>query len=146
MIQQCVDFYFSNDRVIVDDIELKRTSVSWTIDTVNEYINKGVGSLYLIIGSDSFFQFHTWKDYKLLLDKVTLIVFGRGRILEDRLYDYLTITLGVQDQNKIIFHEFEDYKLISSTQVRDRLYTNANMLDFVPEIILNYIESHSLYK
>ncbi len=65
--------------VEVDDQEIKRRGVSYTIDTIKAIEKEGVSNkeLFLIIGLDQLEQFDKWKDYKTLLKKVHLIVCSR---------------------------------------------------------------------
>ncbi len=63
----------------VSDIELKRNGPSYTIDTVNDILSHQTAGteLFLIIGTDAFFEIHTWRKYNELLDSVKLIIMTR---------------------------------------------------------------------
>ena len=65
--------------VEIDDQEIKRKGVSYTIDTIN-MIEKEAGlskEIFLIIGIDQFTQFDKWKNFKTIIEKVHLIVCSR---------------------------------------------------------------------
>ena len=63
----------------VSDIELNREGVSYTYLTVEELKNKYPDSeLVLLMGTDMFLSFHTWKNPDIILKNVSLGVFCRG--------------------------------------------------------------------
>ncbi len=76
MTTMCFD---SLDGFEVSDIELKRNGPSYTTDTVNEIISGQTDAteLFLIIGTDAFFEIHTWHKYNTLLDSVKFIIMTR---------------------------------------------------------------------
>ena len=65
--------------VEVDDQEIKRKGLSYTINTIRAIEKEAVFNreLFLIIGVDQLVQFHKWKDFKTLIRKVHLIVCSR---------------------------------------------------------------------
>ena len=66
-------------RFCVDERELSRGGVSYTIDTARE-LRAEFGSdtaLYLLLGADQFLNLPTWRDWLCLLDLVNLVVAGR---------------------------------------------------------------------
>lgn len=47
----------------VDECELKRTGISYTVDTLREFCTRYPDDqLYFLMGADSLAEFHTWKD------------------------------------------------------------------------------------
>lgn len=62
----------------VSDMELRRSGVSYTIDTLRElrqiYPDK---ELYFIIGADSVAQLHTWNSINEMLQLATFVAAGR---------------------------------------------------------------------
>lgn len=66
------------EKAEVDDRELKRGGVSYTIDTVKEIAAENPGAeLYLIIGEDSLEGLPRWKDYEELMTLVKVNVHPR---------------------------------------------------------------------
>lgn len=63
---------------VIDDREIRRGGISYTIDTVLD-LRKTIKAedLYLIIGADHLDSFHQWKDYKKILIEANLIVTTR---------------------------------------------------------------------
>ena len=72
---------------IVSDIEIKRGGTSYTIDTINAITEKfPEAKLYLLLGTDMFMCFETWRDFKGILDKATIAVFARKEGEEDLIH------------------------------------------------------------
>lgn len=68
-----------NSHFTVDDRELKRGDVSFTVDTVAELQAEiAADKWFLIIGSDSLASFDRWHEPARLLSMVTLAVIQRG--------------------------------------------------------------------
>ena len=76
MVKMC---FGGLDGFEVSDIELKRNGPSYTIDSVNDILSRQTEGtdLFLIIGTDAFFEIHTWRKYNDLLDSVKLIIMTR---------------------------------------------------------------------
>lgn len=61
-----------------DGIELERSGMSFTIDTIRALKTREPEAEFaLIVGFDTFREFHTWKDYEAIFDEVDLIVTSR---------------------------------------------------------------------
>ena len=67
------------EKTEVSDIELKREGMSFTYLTVEALARQYPGAeLYLLMGTDMFLSFHTWREPKRITDKATLAVMYRG--------------------------------------------------------------------
>ena len=69
-----------NSSFAVSDIEGKRSSPSYSIDTIKILISQ-IGKqadLFFIIGLDAFLEIDTWKHYKDLPDLVNFVVISRA--------------------------------------------------------------------
>ncbi len=65
-------------RFVIDERELDRAGPTYTIDTVREYAAEHPGTeLLLVIGQDQYGRFDTWREWRELLERVTLAVAGR---------------------------------------------------------------------
>lgn len=152
----------------ISDIELKRKGPSFTIDTINALLSEFPDSmdLFLIIGTDAFFEIHTWYAFKKLLESVKLIVMTRpgdnvesDKLKEKRAGFYLAdkIADGYQwsSKKKCFFHKtnktifFCDVSQlnISSTKIRNCFKEKSR----VSETLLNnevadYILKKGLYQ
>jgi len=63
----------------VSEIEINRTGLSYSVETVNEFRRclAGKANLSFVLGLDSFFEIHTWKAYRRLFERVAFIVMTR---------------------------------------------------------------------
>ncbi len=67
-----------NSSLRVSDIEIRRRGVSYTVDTVKAFHRRfPAAELFLIVGSDSLRQFHSWKDPEGILGLAFLAVYRR---------------------------------------------------------------------
>ncbi len=152
----------------VSNLELKRTGPSYTIDTVQQLLDDFSNSteLFLIIGSDAFFEIDTWHKFSSLLDTVKLVVMTRpgNNIETDELKEkyagsYLSTKVSAgyrwSAENKCFSHEtkktiffFDVTQLsISSTKIRKYIKENScTSSGFLHNEVANYITKKGLYK
>ena len=127
----------------VSDIELKREGPSYSYITVEQLREiYPDAKLYLLMGTDMFTSFLTWKNPERILKNAALAVMCRGdrgeraaiaaqkQVIEDMGYEVELIE--------------NDVTVISSTQMR-RLLAFRCAGDFLPEGVLDYIREKRLY-
>ncbi|MBX3043745.1 MAG: nicotinate (nicotinamide) nucleotide adenylyltransferase [Candidatus Kapabacteria bacterium] len=126
------------DKIFVDDYEITKGDTSFTIDTINYFVDKfgHRSELCLLIGSDQWVSFHKWKDWKLILDKVKLCIAGRD-IENNSINDVLTEYLFYNSE-KVIFLDTPLLD-ISSENIRKLLNQNQDVKDLVPQSIYKYL-------
>lgn len=128
----------------VSDIELCRSGVSYTIDTLKElhrlYPDK---KLYFIIGADSVVQLHTWNNIEEMMDLTTFVAAGRPGY--DDVMEEVVKHLGEKARKHILFLDTPEYD-ISSTEIRTRIQQNLSLDGMVPKVVEQYIFEHNLYK
>jgi nicotinate-nucleotide adenylyltransferase len=67
------------DKMEVSDLELNREGTSYTYQTVQQVRRMYPrAKIYLLMGTDMFLSFHSWKNPQRILDCVTLAVMYRG--------------------------------------------------------------------
>ncbi len=124
-------------RFVLDRIEIERSGPSFTLDTV-----KALGAAhpntdwFLIIGADQYAGLHTWGQWRDLLGLVALAVANRPGAPpavhpEVLAFPHRAVPLPMLD--------------ISSTDVRQRVQTGADISALVPPEVARYIETHRLY-
>jgi len=143
---------------ICDQRELKRNSLSYTIDTLKEIKNEQPDTqIFFIIGMDSLLTFTQWHQWQEILTLSHLVVNCRP--------NYPLTTLTADTQNLLATHKLDDnfqpqnitkdagYILfppevnveISSTAIKTKLKAQQSCKGLLPENVLNYIEKHQLY-
>ncbi len=134
----------SNSNTIeVSDMELKREGKSYSYLTVEALAGMYPDAeLYLLMGSDMFLSFHTWKEPQRITDRATLAVMYRGdkgeaAAIEKRKAEMQAQGVGVElVKNEIL--------AISSTQLRRMLAFGCADV-FLPNGVADYIRSQGLY-
>ncbi len=127
------------DTLEISDLELKRDSASYTITTLEELKSIYPDSeLFLIIGSDSFNELDTWKEYKKILKNYALIVLQRpGDILLRK--DIQSLATKVEFYNESMID-------ISSTMIRERVRKGLSIRYLTTDSVINFIRDKGLYK
>lgn len=128
----------------VSDMELRRSGVSYTIDTLRElrqiYPDK---ELYFIIGADSVAQLHTWNSINEMLQLATFVAAGRPGY--EGVMEEVVHHLGAAAAERIMLLHTPEYD-ISSTEIRTRLHEGASLEGLVPRAVEQYINAHNLYQ
>jgi nicotinate-nucleotide adenylyltransferase len=143
---------------VVDDRELVRGGVSYSIDTIMEF-RKTIAAedLYLIIGADQFEQFTEWKDYQKILSEANLIVTTRPgwdiphaanelpEYLKAMMADYDFNFIELKTGRNVQFIRLVDVE-ISATELRKYLRTGRPVEKFLPLSVESYIKENKLYR
>ena len=127
----------------VSDIELRREGVSYTWQTVEQLKEQyPQAQLVLMMGSDMFLSFHTWKHPEKILENASLAVFYRGDKQErEKVHAYREAMLRKGFRVELVEN---DVISISSTQMR-RLLAFRCAGEFLPDGVLDYIRKFRLY-
>ena len=134
----------SNKFFRVSDMELKRTGLSYTFDTMNE-LHKTLGSsteLFFIIGADSLADLSKWHAARELVAKCHFIATTRQGVDTD--FSAVESFFGASAREHI--HRVTTPGLeISSTDLREKLKLGRSIKYLVPEIVEDYILREGLY-
>ena len=127
----------SNQKLKVFDFEINQPKTSFTYETIQE-VKKGYpkSKIFLAIGLDQFEKLSTWRWIRELSKEVHFIVFARGQItaptpsISDLQYTFI--------QNPLID--------ISSSQIRKSLQKGESVAQWIPDVILSYLEKNNLLR
>lgn len=126
------------DYLHVENCELSREGVSFTIDTLqyltNKYVQKIEGKIGLIIGSDLVSGFSSWKDSSLIPEYADIILGCRPGSDPSVLFDFPHI-----DLENTLFD-------ISSSMIRHKISCGAPWSSLVPNSVYRYIVKYGLYE
>ena len=122
----------------VDDCELKRKGISYTIDTIydleSRYQEKIEGKIGLIIGDDLLTGFDSWHLAETLALRVRLIVGRRNSSV-------------LPLESPFPFSPLSNSILpISSSDIRNRIKNNKSWRYLVPDSVFQYINDRNLYE
>lgn len=147
-----------------DDREIKKNQndlkPSYTIETLQSLIieKKEDQAFCFLMGSDAFLNLESWHLWNELFNYCHILIVERreSAILEDQLTSSLKkewserLTQNIEDlrgssYGLIMTKKFE-YIDISSSQIRDAIYSNKNLTDLLPAAVADYINLHGLYR
>ena len=130
-------------QIEVSDMELRREGVSYTYETVAELKKQYPDAeLVLLMGTDMFLSFQTWKKTENILSKASLGVFYRGDKGEKAAIE--AQKTAMEQQGAKIELVKNDIINISSTQMR-RLLAFRCADPFLPQGVGAYIRENGLY-
>ena len=122
----------------ISDLEIRRTGLSYTIDTIMGLENLFPESkLSLLIGSDNFLDFQSWKSPREILARVQLVVMNRPGIAAPPArneYSRLVTFVNVPQIG------------ISGTDIRRRIKLQRSIRYLVPRSVEEYILRHKLFQ
>lgn len=122
--------------ISVSDVELKLPQPSYTIDTLTYLKEKYPEHEFAIImGSDNLASLHKWKNYQLLLRDYKIYVYPRPGYENAELAAHPSVVTTMTPLMEL-----------SATFIRKSLAEGKNIQYFVPDAVLNFIDSKSLYK
>jgi len=129
--------------VILSDIELRREGKSFTYETVAQLRALHPNAeLVLLMGTDMFLSFHTWRHPEKILQEAALGVFYRGDRDEKTTVDARKAEM--EREGHRVYLACNDVVDISSTDLR-RMLVFGCADPFLPEGVGDYIQSQGLY-
>ena len=154
--------------ITINPLEIERDQPSYTIDTVralhqnvpkNASQNESDTRFIWLIGSDQLANFHTWRDWRDILQYTHIAVAQRAvheinceQLSDPQLRDYYrqnhcTVTMPAwRQQRHGLFIEFPAPAIaVSSTQIRAQIHANQTTPDLTKSVE-KYILKHGLYK
>lgn len=128
----------------VSDIELKREGPSFSYLTVEQLrAQYPDAELILLMGTDMFLSFHTWREPERITKEATLGVFYRGERGERE--KILAKKKEMEDKGAKVELVENEVLPISSTQLR-RLIAFRCAGEFLPAGVGDFIREHGLYE
>ena len=138
-------------RFILDDRELNRDDVSYTVDTLLSF-RRELGSdvsLCLMMGMDAYQNFTCWHQWEQILQLAHLVVSHRPNYFPENseLSRYHTDQIGdlsACPAGKVYFIAVTQLD-ISATLIREKQKNNRSIRYLLPDAVQNYISENKLY-
>ena len=142
----------------VDDQEIKRKGLSYTIDTIHflQKENPSFKELFLIIGVDQWIQFDKWKNFEDIIKKVHLIVCSRKghkwssssvpNSLKKCISSFSDKMMTFKNSDKKVFWMGLNDIDVSSSEIRERKKQGFSISHLVPPLIEEWINKNKLYQ
>lgn len=125
-----------NPKIVASNVEFDLPKPSYTVDTLAFLKEKHPDRDFsLIMGGDNLATLHLWKNYEQILANYDIYVYKRPAIELGE--------LATHPRVRICEAPMLD---ISATYIRDCLKTGKSVRYMVPDAVLEYLESSSLYK
>ena len=122
---------------VVDDTEIGRKGLSFTVDTLEHLSKKHPGAeLFLLLGEDALAGVEQWRNPGRIRELAILAVMRRTG---PEGTPVTPLPAGV----KAVSTRRVD---VSSTEIRDRLRAGKSIKGFVPESVERFIEARGLYR
>lgn len=123
-------------RIHVDDVELRRGGVSYSIDTVRDFSRRFPESrLYWLIGADHVASLPKWRDAAELAGRVEFLVIPRP--------GFAPATLPPPFR----LHELRGFPLaVSSSEIRERVRAGRSLRHLVPDAVAQSIVACGAYR
>lgn len=143
-----------NPHFIVDDRELKREGLSYTIDTLESFKQESPSTpLFLIMGSDAFQHIDTWHRWQALLDHCHIVLLQRPDqtlSLSDEVQAWYQSHLGQDDDRTKpaghIWPMVPTQLSISATEIRAALKRGERPYFLTSDTVVTLIEQLNLYQ
>ena len=141
----------------VDDCELRRGGISYTIDTL-KHLRKILDKtpICLLMGMENFKTLNYWHQWQSLLDYAHIVIASRpggdNKLIDEEIKNFMdeSITHSVEllhQQPAGLIMQLDIPMLdISSTQIRKIFQTNLNSDSLLPNKVLDFVQTHHLYK
>lgn len=142
------------------DVENQRAGKSYSIETVEYFLNKYLKSIeiYFILGQDAFHAIQTWKDWQKLLNLCNFAVLtrpgyennGMNGILPEEFakqFVYDAAADGYKGPSgHMIYFRRVTFLDISSSDIRSRVRQDKSITYLTPESVRHYIKKNGLYR
>ncbi len=144
----------NNPQFVVDDRELHREGISYTVDTLASLRQDFPECpLYLMLGTDAFSHIQTWHRWQELLELAHIVVMQRAdeplTMPDEMTAWYQQHQAKEGDENQLtgkIWLVHVTQLAISATDIREKISNNLNPQYLLPDAVIQLIGMLGLYK
>lgn len=143
---------------VCDAREIQRDGPSYMIDTLRSLHGDQAGQGFcLLLGMDAFAAFHTWHEWRGILDLCNVIVMHRPefepeQVIQDDELKQLVANRQVRDKarfghsraGELMFYPVTQLD-ISSTRIRDAIKQRRSVRFLLPDSVIAFIEQDGIY-
>src|SRR2546422_9491319 len=140
----------SIERFRTSTIEVDAFEKRYTVDTLEMMKRSHPGAeLLFIIGTDMFQEIESWRNYRRLFELAHMVIVNRpGFPFRENVVPFQLLTekkaVALPEKPAVFYLPFVRQP-ISSTEIRDERKRGADMSQWVPPLVWNYIEKNKLY-
>ena len=126
----------------ISDFEIKNEKPNYSYLTIEHFKNKYPDDeIFFIVGADSYRDFPKWKNFPDILSLCTFIVLNRN---DTDLGEYFKKYCQIYPEHKALFSDDFSFDL-SSTELREKIKSEENCKNLLPDGVYEYIKKHKLY-
>ena len=130
------------------DYEIRKGGKSYTYETLQELTrDHPKDTFYFIIGEDSLQSFSTWRNPAIICEHAQILAAVRQDLSDpdmERFYEEIRQCRELFGPGIHIL-KTENFP-VSSTEIRQQIYENDQVKEWLPEGVYTYIMEHGLYK
>lgn len=147
MVQLMVE---GDTRFEVDEIEIRRMGLSFTVDTLEEYSRRFPDAeRFFLLGVDAFALLDQWHEAARVLNLAHLVVLTRetgsaGPVNLEAVTKHVRAIGGATAATPRVLNTRQVD--VSSTEIRERVRTGRPIRGYVSDAVGHYIESNGLYR
>lgn len=133
-------------RVVVDDREVRRTGLSFTVDTLEEFQREDPSrELWFVIGSDNLPLLPTWRSHHRILQLARIATFPRlSAPIDGARLDGLDLTAA--ERRSLLQHVLQlAPDAVAAQDLRARLASGERALPELDPRVEAYVRAHHLY-
>lgn len=131
-------------RFTVNDVELRRGGVSYSIDTIRSVQQEHPGaSISLLIGSDQAVEFVRWREWESICREAQLCIVRRPFLLTPEMEERISEALTVEGRAPVWITA--PLLEISSTEIRQRVAAGRSINYLTVKAVRDYILEWGLY-
>lgn len=135
-----IDYASLSVPCIVSSLEIDRGGYSYTIDTVRSLIEQH-DSIDIVIGDDLLEGLPSW----FRIDELSRLARFVVLIRENEHNRIRTVINRLAERGIYVTLIASETVRVSSSQVREALFSHEDVTDLLPEPILRYVKEHGLY-
>ena len=130
----------------ISRFEIRRSTLSYTIDTARHYFRYFRNNLYLIIGMDSLWELNTWYEAKTLVRNYNFMIYKRPGVTVPNQSD-LCASFGRTDGKKLYNSIVEGVVTdVSASLIRSLVRKRNDVSQYLPSAVFRYISEKKLYR
>jgi nicotinate-nucleotide adenylyltransferase len=132
-----------DDRFDVDPMEIERSGVSYTVDTLVAFAERFPDAVrFLFIGADVVGTFDQWRQPRRIRELAEVVVLCRSSAHEPAAAAERSAPATLAGARWLNTRRVD----VSSTEVRDRVHNGKSIRGFVPDAVAAYIAAARLYQ
>jgi len=134
-----------NKRFEVDDLEIRRGGISYSVDTLTELRRRHPeADFFFIIGADSLCELHLWREAQRVVRLCTFVTVPRPGFEAKPVVDH---RLDAASRKRLRQHVLKGHACdIASRDIRARVANSRSIRYLVPDAVAEYIRRRRLYR